>query len=156
MLLTPETLAALAGLGLEKYGLITGRSGVEVEWALRMLAPEGEALAVSGMRGSERHPPFGVIVPADLYAKPDPEALLYALRALGSRAAVYVGDTSDDLDLALRYRAERVAEDASLPRTLAVCVATGETERVYRERGADITLSHISELPAALATLRMR
>ncbi len=156
LLLTPETLAALAGLGLEKYGLITGRSGLEVDWALRMLAPEGEALAVRGPHGPEAHPPFGVVVPADLYTKPDPQALHYALRTLGSRAAVYVGDTSDDLDLALRYRAERIAEDASLPRTLAVCVATGEAERIYRERGADITLSHVSELPAALAALRAR
>lgn len=155
-LLAPETLPALASLGLSRYGLITGRVGLEVEWALRLLAPEGEARAVSGSHGPQSHPPFGIIVPADLYAKPDPRALLHALRSLGSRATVYVGDTSDDLDLVLRYRAECGATDASLPPTLAVSVASGEAERAYRARGADITLPHIGELPAALAELRAR
>lgn len=155
-LLAPETLPALATLGLTRYGLITGRDGLEVEWALRLIAPEGEAQAVSGPHGPRAHPPFGVIVPAGLYTKPDPRALLHALRTLGARAAVYVGDTSDDLDLALRYRAERRASDASLPPTLAVSVASGEAERTYRARGADITLPHIGELPAALAELRAR
>lgn len=156
LLLTPETLSELGALGLRKYGLITGRDGVEVEWALRMIAPAGAGQAVSGAYGPQAHPPFGAIVSASLYTKPDPEALLHALRALDARAAVYIGDTRDDLDLVLRYRAERLADDASLPPTLVVSVASGEAEQTYRQRGADMTVSHVSELPAALATLHAR
>lgn len=155
-LLAPETLASLAALGLEKYGLITGRASPEVESALRLIAPEGVAAAVVGPHGPQTHPPFGVIVPASLYAKPDPDALIHALRALDARAAVYVGDTSDDLDLVLRYRAERQRDDRSLPPTLAVSVASGAAGVIYQRRGADITLSHIGELPAALSALRER
>jgi len=156
LLLTPETLTELGALGLRKYGLITGRDGLEVGWALRLIAPDGAGQAVSGPHGPQTHPPFGAIVSSSLYMKPDPEALLHALRALDARAAVYIGDTRDDLDLVLRYRAERRASDASLPPTLVASVATGATEMTYREHGADITVSHVSELPVALAALRER
>lgn len=155
-LLTPQTLTALGALGLRKYGLITGRNSPEVESALRLIAPGGEGQAVIGPHGPQAHPPFSVIVPASLYAKPDPEALLHALRALDARAAVYIGDTSDDLDLVLRYRAERLAGDASLPPTLVASVASGAVEQTYRQRGADMTVSHVGELPEALAALRER
>ena len=156
LLLTPETLTSLAALGLEKYGLITGRNSPEVEWALQLIAPEGVAQAVIGPHGPQAHPPFGVVVPASLYTKPDPQALLHALRTLDARAAVYIGDTSDDLDLVLRYRAERQSADDSLPPTLAVSVASGAAAETYRQRGADVTISHVSELPDALAALRER
>ncbi|HEX8996230.1 MAG TPA: HAD family hydrolase [Ktedonobacterales bacterium] len=155
-LLTPEMLTELAALGLEKYGLITGRISPEVESALQLIAPEGALAAVGGPHGPQAHPPFGVIVPASLYAKPDPDALLHAMRALGAQAAIYIGDTSDDLDLVLRYRAERQREDAHLPAALAVSVASGAAADIYRQRGADMTISGIHELPAALMALRQR
>lgn len=155
-LLTPETLTALAELGLEKYGLITGRVSPEVEWALRLIAPVGEAHATTGPHGPQAHPPFGVIVPASLYTKPDPEALIHALRALDASAAIYLGDTADDLDLVLRYRAERRSAEPDLPATLVVSVAEGAAAETFRQRGADMTLSHVSELPDALLALRER
>ncbi len=155
-LLAPETLTSLAALGLEKYGLITGRVSPEVEWALRLIAPDGEAAAVAGSYGPQAHPPFGVVVSAALYAKPDPQALVHALAALAARAAVYIGDTSDDLDLVLRYRAERRRAAPDLPPTLAVSVATGEAAATFRQRGADLTIGSVSELPAALIALRER
>ncbi len=156
LLLTPATLTALAALGLEKYGLITGRNSPEVEWALELIAPDSVAQAISGPHGPQTHPPFSVVVPASLYTKPDPEALLYALRTLDAHAAVYIGDTRDDLDLVLRYRAERRSGDASLPPTLAVSVATGAAAEIFRQRGADMIVAHIAALPGALAALRAR
>jgi phosphoglycolate phosphatase-like HAD superfamily hydrolase len=155
-LLTPETLTELAALGMRKYGIITGRESPYVEWALEVIAPEGAALALIGPHGPHAHPPFEVIVPASLYAKPDPQALAHALATLDARAAVYVGDTADDLDLVLRYRAERQAQAPDLPPTLAVSVASDTAAATFRQRGADITLDQVSELPAALHALRQR
>lgn len=155
-LLAPETLTELAALGLSKYGVITGRVSPEVEWALRLIAPEGEPAARGGPHGPHTHPPFGVIVPASLYAKPDPAALAHALAALEARAAVYVGDTADDLDLVLRYRAERQAPTPDLPPTLAVSVASEPAAATFRQRGADIIIAQVSQLPAALLALRQR
>jgi phosphoglycolate phosphatase-like HAD superfamily hydrolase len=121
-----------------------------------LIAPAGEAAAITGPHGPQAHPPFGVVVSASRYAKPDPQALVHALQALDARAAVYIGDTSDDLDLVLRYRAERQSAAPDLPATLAVSVATGAAAETFRQRGADITIAHVSELPAALIALRER
>ncbi len=155
-MLTPELFTSLATLGLRKYGLITGRDGQEVEWALRLIAPEGAAEAVMGPHGPQVHAPFDVIVPASLYTKPDPQALIHALQTLDSRAAIYLGDTSDDLDLVLKYRAERLSAEPTLPPTLVASVAKGAAADTFRQRGADMTLGAVSELPDALLALRER
>ncbi len=155
-MLTPELFTSLAALGLRKYGLITGRNSPEVEWALRLIAPDGAAEAVMGPHGPQAHAPFDVIVPASLYTKPDPQALIHALQTLDSRAAIYLGDTSDDLDLVLKYRTERVSAEPTLPPTLVASVATGTAADTFRQRGADMTLSDVSELPNALLALRER
>lgn len=152
-MLKSETLPALAELGLTRYGVITGRISPEVEQALRLIAPDGEALASGGAHGVAIHPPFAVIVPASLHTKPDPQALLYALEKLGSRAAVYLGDTSDDLNLTLRYRAEILSHQPNLPAVLAVAVGDHIAAEFFQARGADMTLSDVSELPAALMAL---
>lgn len=155
-LLSPETLPALAALGVRRYGVITGRISPEVEQALRLIAPGGVTQATGGPHGVAAHPPFAVVVPATLYAKPDPQALVYAVETLGARAAVYTGDTGDDLELTLRYRAEVLPHRPDLPAVIAVAVGEGAAAGQFQARGADITLSAVSELPAALAALRAR
>ena len=88
-----------------------------------------------------------------MFVKPDPRALAHAVITVETHGAVYVGDTADDLAVVLRYRSELQSQDASLPPVLAIMIAEGATADVYRERGTDILLSHIRELPEALATL---
>ncbi|MGZ3664291.1 MAG: hypothetical protein ACXVDA_07350, partial [Ktedonobacterales bacterium] len=73
---------------------------------------------------------------------------------LDSRAAFYVGDTADDLDLVLRYRREMHVRDASLPPVLAVVIASDDEARTYQERGADLIIPHVRHLPSALESLR--
>lgn len=155
-LLTPETLPALAALGVLRYGVITGRISPEVEQALRLIAPDGESWATQGRHGVAAHPPFAVIVPASLHTKPDPQALVYAVERLGAQAALYAGDTGDDLDLTLRYRAEVLPHRPDLPAVLAVAVGDDAAAKQFRARGADITVSAVGELPGALAALRAR
>jgi len=95
--------------------------------------------------------PFGAIIPSEEHVKPDPAALVAALERLGSRGAFYVGDTADDLDLVLRYRCE-VADGLPM---LAICVAEGASAETLQTRGADITITSVTELPAALSEKRM-
>ena len=155
-LLTPETLPALEALGISRFGVITGRISPEVEQALRLIAPDGVSLAINGAHGVAAHPPFAVIFPATLHAKPDPQALVYAVEKLDAQAALYVGDTGDDLELTLRYRAEVLPHRPRLPAVIAIAVGDGATADQFRARGADITVSGVHELPAALAALRAR
>lgn len=157
MLLGPEVLPALVGRGITRFGLITGRVGPEVAWALHQIAfgcglvegppPGGVAWCESPFGRS----PFGVVLSGDECQKPDPRGLARALRVLGARGALYVGDTADDLDFVLRYRDEIRPGDAALPPVLAVSVASGEDAATYRERGADFVVEAVGELPVALA-----
>jgi phosphoglycolate phosphatase-like HAD superfamily hydrolase len=162
LLLPPTLLPALAGAGVRHLGLITGRLGPEVGWAVRQLvagcglddAREGEALPFSWFDGTYGRTPFAVVVSADLLVKPDPQALAHAVRAVGAAGGIYVGDTADDLDLVLRYRTELQPGDPTLPPVLAVMVAGGPDAEVYVRRGADAVIAHVGELPAVLAALR--
>jgi phosphoglycolate phosphatase-like HAD superfamily hydrolase len=149
-------LAALEEFGITRWGLITGRLGPEVDWAVRALAeafgPEDAARA--WYDSAYGRSPFASIVPATVYAKPDPRALQVALDEVGAAAAVYVGDTADDLDVVLRYRRELQTRDHSRPPVLAAMVASGETADTYQQRGADIVITRVMDLPVAIRWLR--
>lgn len=159
LLLGTGVLPALVDQGIANLGLITGRVELEVGWAIKRLAsgcglvegdPPGGAVWHDSVHGRS---PFACIVSPAVFTKPDPRALLHALQRLESRAAFYVGDTADDLDLVLRYRREMRSRDASLPPVLAVVIAEGDEARTYQERGADVIIRHVGQLPAALESL---
>lgn len=153
LLIEHELLPSLLERGVAHFGLITGRFGPEVGMALRHIV-EGCAEGIIEWHESEHgRSPFASIVSSTLYIKPDPRALTHAVRQLGSCAALYTGDTADDLDLVLRYRREAQPNDAALPPVLAVMVANGEEVAIYQQRGADIIIPHIRQLPAALSLL---
>ncbi|HEY7358267.1 MAG TPA: hypothetical protein VH590_17420 [Ktedonobacterales bacterium] len=146
--LMPDTLlGSLARQGARRSGLITGRVGAEVSWAVRMLDETTGAEAPARFSSTWGVSPFQLIISGDELAKPDPAALALAARNLETGAGFYVGDTADDLGLVLNYRA---AYGAGQPPFLAIIIATGPEAEIYRERGADLILSHISELPGAL------
>lgn len=159
LLLRDETLPALRRMGVAHFGLITGRVGPEVDWALRRLSvacglPEGEPPDGSTWYDDAHgRSPFACVVPATIYAKPDPRALAHAIQAIGTSAGLYVGDTADDLDLVLRYQRELRAADPTLPPILAVAIAHGVDAETYAARGADLVLREVGLLPEALTRL---
>ncbi|MGH2517469.1 MAG: HAD family hydrolase, partial [Ktedonobacterales bacterium] len=131
LLLDETLLPALAARGISRFGLITGREGAEVGWAVRALAT-GSGLSEDVTSGGwtwyesdHGRSPFASIVPATIYAKPDPRALIHAVRALGTTAGFFAGDSADDLDLVLRYERESRGDDSTLPPILSVMIATG-------------------------------
>jgi FMN phosphatase YigB (HAD superfamily) len=153
VVLAPESLLPdLYAGGIRHFGLITGRLGPEVPWAIRVLRektlpPTPDWPLVASAWGAT---PFETIVTGDQLLKPDPAALILVAERLGTRQGFFVGDTADDLSLVLNYRR---AATASAPPFLAVMIASGREAELYRERGADLVLAHIRELPGALAQL---
>jgi len=149
LLMPPTLLHRLAEQGIGRYALITGRVGAEVTWAVRMLEQHAPA---SSRRFPSRWGPtlFESTVPGEEIAKPDPAALLLVAAQLQTQAGLYVGDTADDLALVLNYRASARTDQ---PPFLAVMIASGPEAEIYHERGADLILSEVGELPAALAAL---
>lgn len=147
VLMPASLLGDLAQQGAQHFALITGRVSAEVPWAVRLLdarAAPGASRRFASPFGSS---PFEQIISGDDIAKPDPRALALTAQRLGTGAGLYVGDTADDLALVLNYRA---AYGTGQPPFLAIIIATDHEAEVYRERGADLLLSQISELPGAL------
>jgi phosphoglycolate phosphatase-like HAD superfamily hydrolase len=156
LLFTADLFTELRKLGIAKFGLITGRADAEVNWAVERLGPacDPQGEHSDGWYDSEYgRSPFASIVSADTYVKPDPRALIHALESLGSQAALFAGDTADDLDLVLRYRQHCASRGERCLPVLAVAIACGEQARTYQERGADIVIPQIGDLPQALAAL---
>jgi HAD superfamily hydrolase (TIGR01548 family) len=131
MLYAPDFFGRLRQAGVAHLGMITGRIGHEVDGAIeRMSAYSGE-------------PWWDVVVPADMYAKPDPQALRYAIAQVGTQAGLYIGDTADDFDLVRRYKAEKaIAEPTILS---AMAVHENEIE-LYKQRGADVLVHAVESL----------
>lgn len=75
-----------------RYGIITGRNAGETRLALSLCSLNGQV------------PPQAVMHTDHGMRKPDPRLLRRVLRRLKARAAVYVGDTRDDLLLVNNYR----------------------------------------------------
>jgi phosphoglycolate phosphatase-like HAD superfamily hydrolase len=127
----PDLFSKLRAAGIIHMGLITGRIGPEVDSALERLE------VYSGERW------WKVVVPASQYAKPDPQALRYAIAQVGTRGGLYIGDTADDFDLVRYYRESLLDEE---PPILAAMVAYGDEVALYQQRGADLIVSSVQDL----------
>ena len=135
MLYSSDFFARLRAAGLVRMGMITGRFGQEVHSALeRMIAHSGECW-------------WDVVVSSDLYKKPDPQALRFAINAVGTEGGLYIGDTADDFDLVRNYKASQLASE---PDILMVMVAQEDEAVLYQQRGADIIVSSVEDLLACL------
>ncbi|GCE04383.1 HAD family hydrolase [Dictyobacter aurantiacus] len=131
MLYAPDFFARLRQAGVANLGMITGRIGAEVDSAIERME------AYSGQRW------WDVIVPADLYAKPDPQALRYALKQVDGRGGLYIGDTADDFDLVRRYKIDRAESEAPV---LAAMVVKPQEIELYQSRGADLLVHSVEAL----------
>lgn len=136
MLYASDFFEQLRQAGVAHLGMITGRVGAEVDSAIERME------AYSGKRW------WDVIVPADLYAKPDPQALRYALSQVGGRGGLYIGDTADDFDLVRRYKAGRAEDEAQM---LAAMVVKHQEIELYQNRGADLLVHSVEALLDFLA-----
>ncbi|HEX4203647.1 MAG TPA: HAD family hydrolase [Ktedonobacteraceae bacterium] len=116
----------LRDAGIRHFGIITGRIGPEVDSALERMT------AYSGERWWE------VVIPANVSAKPDPEALRLAIKGTGARGGLYIGDTADDFDLVRHYRAAQRAGEPDM--LVAMRVPSVEDAEMYKQRQADFVL----------------
>jgi HAD superfamily phosphatase len=164
----PQLMQELSVMGLDKWGIITGRIALEMGIALRNLPT------------NLQNPP--VQVTGDLIRKPNPAALLRVVSHLGSRAGYYIGDTADDLRLVQYYEALRAGlpnpfvalareertigtltedeEDNSpaisrdLPPFLSVMIARSGEEALWQAREADAVISSVNEMPDLLRAMK--
>jgi HAD superfamily phosphatase len=131
MLFVPDFFQRLRASGVQHLGMITGRVTAEVESATeRMETYCGERW-------------WDVIISADEYLKPDPEALRVAIGQVGALGGLYIGDTADDFELVRRYHLSRQELDPSI---LSAMVVYEHEVELYRQRGADILVRSVEGL----------
>jgi HAD superfamily phosphatase len=143
--LLPHTLLDdLRSLGIHHFGIATGRSRFELATVL-----ESSQL--------EQHIPIEAMLTGDVLAKPDGRVLdrvlgsLDGLAAQGGRAqpgaTLFCGDTKDDLDAVLNYRALKGNDARWIG---AVAVVRPEEEEFFRRTGSDAVINHVADLPALI------
>ena len=133
MLFPPDFFMRLRKTGIRHMGMITGRVGPEVDSALeRMEAYCGERW-------------WDVVIPADICPKPDPRAIRLAIEGMGAGVGggMFIGDTGDDLDVVLNYRATKQEDE---PDMLAVMLAYQDEVALYQQRGADMIVVSVTDL----------
>jgi len=134
-----DFFAKLRQAGICHMGIITGRVGPEVDIALEMMQ------AHAGERW------WDVVISADICPKPDPRALQLAIQGIkgGVGGGLYIGDTGDDLDLVLNYRASK---NASEPDMLAAMLVDEHEAATYQERGADFIVGSVVDVIGCFST----
>ncbi|HVB72535.1 MAG TPA: hypothetical protein VNE38_03170 [Ktedonobacteraceae bacterium] len=137
MYFPPDFFKRLRVAGVRHMGIITGRVGPEVDIALEMMA------AHAGERW------WDVVISADQAPKPNPRALQLAIEAIpgGIGGGLYIGDTGDDLDTVLNYRAIKREGDAEM--LMAMLVYEHEVE-LYKRRGADFIVRSVVDVVGCL------
>lgn len=134
VLLRPQTPEALRALGVERFGVITGR--VRAEWeAIRARLPLPADTPVATDEDGR---------------KPDPELLARLVARMRVRRPCYVGDVADDWALVLAYNASPHGR-ARPARGVLVCAAAEED--AFRGMGATLFARDVNELPRVLARL---
>ena len=123
----------LRATGVTRFGLITGRSDVELETGLDTLGVAGGDL-------------FAHMLDSTQVRKPDPAALIDTMDRLQPTQALYIGDTADDLQLVLNYRDSK---QATIPCLLTIVAKPGQ-EQFFARAGADVILDQATELPSAI------
>ncbi|MBV9228048.1 MAG: hypothetical protein JOZ18_01955 [Chloroflexi bacterium] len=132
MLYAPDFPERVRKAGIRHMGMITGRVGPEVDSALERME------AYSGERWWE------VVIPADICAKPSPQALRMAINAVGALGGLFIGDTADDHDFVRYYREGKTVEE---PEILGAMLVINEEEvELYKQRGADLIVSSVEDL----------
>ena len=131
VLLEAGLLTELLELGIDKVGVVTGRSIVDWE-PIRPRIPLPVDVAVATMEDGK---------------KPDPAPLAKVVRMLRPDAFLAVGDTMADLEMVVRWNATPAG--GTTPGT-AVVLCPAEDEPAYRAAGARLFIRSLADLPPLL------
>lgn len=131
VLLEAGLLRELLELGIDKVGIVTGRSLPDWE-PIRGRIPLPRGIAVATMEDGR---------------KPDPAPLAKVVAMLRPLAFVAVGDTMADLEMVVRWNATPAG---STTPGIAVTLCPPEDEAAYRAEGASRFIRSLADLPVLL------
>ncbi len=132
------TMKLLARRFSGNLALVSGRSKLAAEYSLRPILDTLKQDSSVFLEDEKRK-----------YAKPNPYAIIKAMKSMGAKTAIYAGDSYEDLIMV-----RRVEEKTHLK--IAFCGIYGcspqplKAIRQFKEKGADVIIQNINELPKIL------
>jgi len=132
------TMELLARRFSGNLAVVSGRSKLAAEYSLRPILDTLKQDSSVFLEDERRK-----------YAKPNPYGIMKAMKSMGTKTAIYAGDSYEDLIMV-----RRAEEQTHLK--IAFCGIYGcnsqplETMRQFKEKGADLILQDINQLPKIL------
>jgi HAD superfamily phosphatase len=138
LVMTRKTMDLLSRKFNGNLAIVSGRSALAAEYSLWPILDNFNHEACVFLEGKRRQ-----------YAKPNPYAVVKAMKTIGANTAIYAGDSFEDLIMVRR------AEEKNHLR-IVFCGVYGcsprasETIRQFKEKGADVIIHDINQLPKVL------
>lgn len=132
------TMQLLARRFSGNLAVVSGRSKLAAEYSLRPILDTLKQDSSVFLEDERRK-----------YAKPNPYAIIRAMNSMGTKTAIYAGDSYEDLIMV-----RRVEEKTDLK--IAFCGIYGcspqprAAMRQFKEEGADVVIQNINDLPKIL------
>lgn len=138
LVITRRTMDHLARRFGGNLAVVSGRSKLAAEYSLQPILDTLKQESSVFLEDERRE-----------FAKPNPYGIMKAMKSMGSKTAIYAGDSYEDLIMV-----RRAEEKAHLK--IAFCGVYGcssqplETIRQFKEKGADVIIQDINQLPKIL------
>lgn len=138
LVVTKKTMNLLSRKFNGNVAIVSGRSELAAEYSLRPILDIFKQDACVFLEDEGRQ-----------YAKPNPYAIVKAMKNMGANTAIYAGDSFEDLIMVRR------AEEKNHLR-IVFCGVYGcsprpmETMRQFKEKGAEVIIHDINQLPKIL------
>jgi len=138
LVITRRTMDLLASRFSGNLAVVSGRSKLAAEYSLQPILDTLRQESSVFLEDERRK-----------YAKPNPYGIMKAMKSMGTKTAIYAGDSYEDLIMV-----RRAEEQTHLK--IAFCGIYGcnsqplETMRQFKEKGADLILQDINQLPKIL------
>jgi len=138
LVITRRTMDLLARRFGGNLAVISGRSKLAAEYSLQPILDTLKQESSVFLEDERRE-----------YAKPNPYGIMKAMKSMGTKTAIYAGDSYEDLIMV-----RRAEEKTQLK--IAFCGIYGcssqplETMRQFKEKGADVIIQDINQLPKIL------
>jgi HAD superfamily phosphatase len=138
LVITRKTMDLLSRKFNGNLAIVSGRSELAAEYSLWPILDTFNQDACVFLEGERRQ-----------YAKPNPYAVVKAMKNIGANTAIYAGDSFEDLIMVRR------AEEKNHLR-IVFCGVYGcsprprETVRQFKEKGAEVIIHDINQLPKIL------
>jgi HAD superfamily phosphatase len=135
LIIKEHTVKCLSHKFSHNLAIVSGRSKIAAEYSLGPILDYFNKKASVFLEDEVRG-----------YAKPNPYALISALKNLNVKSAIYVGDSTEDILMA-RKAEQRIGAEIVFVGAYGHAIDTRGTIRQFKDRKADAIIENVNQLP---------